>query len=111
MLVDGDPVVYLERGGKSIRTLPAFADAETAALALRALAGLVVDGRMRSLQVARIDGVPIAVITASRRARGRLASRPDTAGFVLGGGRGRERRASEVARTLGLEVATSGGRT
>ena len=60
VLVDGDPVVYLERGGKSIRTLPAFADAETAALALRALSGLVTDGRMRSLQIARIDGLPIA---------------------------------------------------
>jgi ATP-dependent Lhr-like helicase len=60
VLVDGDPVIYLERGGKSVRTLPAFADAETAAVALRALSGLVIDGRMRSLQIARIDGLASA---------------------------------------------------
>jgi len=60
VLVDGDPVVYLERGGKSIKTLPAFADADTASLALRALSGLVTEGRVRSLQIARIDGLPIA---------------------------------------------------
>jgi ATP-dependent helicase Lhr and Lhr-like helicase len=59
VLVDGDPVIYLERGGKSLRTLPAFADADAAALALRALGGLVIDGRMRSLQISRIDSVPI----------------------------------------------------
>ncbi len=60
VLVDGDPVVYLERGGRAIRTLPAFADAATAELALRALATLVTDGRVRTLQVSRIDGETIA---------------------------------------------------
>ncbi len=60
VLVDGDPVVYLERGGRSIRTLPAFADVEMAALALRALGDLVADGRTHTLQITRIDGVPTA---------------------------------------------------
>ena len=50
--------------------LPAFADAETAALALRALAGLVADGRMRSLQIARIDGLPVASSPHRDDARG-----------------------------------------
>ena len=56
VLVDGEPVVYLERGGRSLQTLPAFAERETAAVALDALRQLVADGRFRSLQVERVDG-------------------------------------------------------
>jgi ATP-dependent Lhr-like helicase len=86
VLVDGDPVVYLERGGKSMRTLPAFADAETAALALRAMSGLVTDGRVRSLQIARIDGLAIG----SSPHRATLAQAGFEAGYrglVFGGPR------------------------
>ena len=60
VLVDGEPVVYLERGGKSLQTLPAFADRDTAAVALNALRQLLADGRFRSLQIERVDGVPVA---------------------------------------------------
>jgi ATP-dependent helicase Lhr and Lhr-like helicase len=60
VLCDGAPVVYLERGGRSIQTLPAFADPACAREALSALAGLVADGRLRSLQIERVDGVAIA---------------------------------------------------
>jgi ATP-dependent Lhr-like helicase len=60
VLIGGQPVVYLERGGRSIQTLRAFADAPLAARALSELRQLVADGRVRSLQVERIDGVPVA---------------------------------------------------
>jgi len=60
VLVDGQPVVYLERGGKSLQTLPAFGDDELAAAALNALRQLVADGRFRSLQIERVDGVAVS---------------------------------------------------
>ncbi|MEO6350876.1 MAG: hypothetical protein ABIP53_09510, partial [Candidatus Limnocylindrales bacterium] len=59
VVVDGEPVVYLDRGGKSIQTLPAFADPYVAQRALQSLRQLVADGRYRSLQVERVDGVPV----------------------------------------------------
>jgi ATP-dependent helicase Lhr and Lhr-like helicase len=60
VLVDGEAALYLDRGGKSLQTLPAFgADATVADSALRALAGLVADGRLRSLQIERIDGTAV----------------------------------------------------
>jgi ATP-dependent Lhr-like helicase len=60
VLVDGEPALYLERGGKSLQTLPAFADTNTAATALNALRQLLADGRFRALQIDRIDGTPVA---------------------------------------------------
>jgi ATP-dependent Lhr-like helicase len=86
-LVDGVPVVYLERGGKAIRTLPAFEDGPTAALALRALAALVADGRVRSLQIGRIDGLPVAA-SPHRDALVQAGFAAGYRGFVLGGPRG-----------------------
>ena len=59
VLIDGEAVVYLERGGKSLQTLPAFADVAIAAQALTALRQLVADGRFRSVQIERVDGVPV----------------------------------------------------
>jgi ATP-dependent Lhr-like helicase len=59
VLIDGEPALYLERGGKSLQTLPAFADREIAAQALSALRQLVADGRYRSLQIERVDGGPV----------------------------------------------------
>jgi len=60
VLHDGEPILYLDRGGRSLQTLPGFASAEAAGAALHALAGLVADGRLRALQVERLDGTPIA---------------------------------------------------
>jgi ATP-dependent Lhr-like helicase len=57
--IDGEPVIYLERGGKSLQTLPAFADRDAAQMALGALRQLVADGRFRSLQIERVDSVPV----------------------------------------------------
>ena len=59
VLIDGEPVLYLERGGKTLQTLPAFADRDAAETALSALRQLVADGRFRSLQIERVDGVPV----------------------------------------------------
>ncbi len=59
VLVDGEPVIYLERGGKSLQTLPASDDAARTQAALAGLSELVVDGRFRSLQLERVDGEPI----------------------------------------------------
>jgi ATP-dependent Lhr-like helicase len=60
VLHDGEPILYLDRGGRSLQTLPGFASVEAAKAALHAVAGLVADGRLRSLQVERIDGTPVA---------------------------------------------------
>ena len=59
VLIDGEPAAYLERGGKSLQTLPAFADGDISRQALAALRQLVADGRYRSLQIERVDGVPV----------------------------------------------------
>jgi ATP-dependent Lhr-like helicase len=60
VLVDGDPVLYLDRGGTSLQTLPAFDDEERALLAARALRGLLADGRMRELVISKVDGEAVS---------------------------------------------------
>ncbi len=60
VLVEGVPVLVAERGAKGIVTLPAFDDPEMARTALRALAALVAEGKVREVVVARIDGEPVA---------------------------------------------------
>ena len=59
-LVDGVAALYLERGGSTLQTLPAFDDPATAAAALGALRSLLSDGRFRELVVGRVDGVAVA---------------------------------------------------
>jgi ATP-dependent Lhr-like helicase len=58
VLVDGIAAMYLDRGGTSLQTLPAFDDPAVAAAALGALHGLLADGRLRELVVSRVDGEP-----------------------------------------------------
>jgi len=60
VLVDGLAVLYLERGGHSLQTLPASEDQAVATIAFAALRTLVDDGRLRELVVSRVDGVPVA---------------------------------------------------
>ncbi len=60
VLVDGAAVLYLERGGHSLQTLPAADDPATAGAAFAALRSLVEDGRYRELVVTRVDGEPVA---------------------------------------------------
>lgn len=59
-LVDGAAVLYLDRGGSSIQVLPAAEDADALAVALRSLADLVADGRVRELVIGKVDGEPAA---------------------------------------------------
>jgi ATP-dependent Lhr-like helicase len=75
-LVDGSAVVYVDRGGTSIQVLPAGDDPEVLSRALRSLADLVADGRVRELVIGKVDGEPVA---ASRFGDALLA-----AGFVTG---------------------------
>jgi ATP-dependent helicase Lhr and Lhr-like helicase len=58
VLVDGIAALYLDRGGSSLQTLPAFDDPLVAASALGALRSLLADGSRRELVVSRIDGEP-----------------------------------------------------
>ena len=59
VLLDGAAAAFLDRGGRSLQTLPAFDGPGGPAAVLGALAGLAADGRVRSLQLARIDGIPV----------------------------------------------------
>jgi len=60
VLVDGRPVVYLERGGRTIQSFPAADDPAAWLAGLRALGALVADRRLRELVITRVDGLPIA---------------------------------------------------
>jgi ATP-dependent Lhr-like helicase len=54
VLAGGEPVAFLERGARSLLTF----GSEPAAWA-DALAGLVKDGRLRRIELQRIDGLPV----------------------------------------------------
>ena len=58
VLVDGFAALYLDRGGTSLQTLPAFDDPAVATAALGALRELLADGSRRELVISRIDGEP-----------------------------------------------------
>ena len=55
-MVDGEAVLYVDRGGSSLQALPAADAPELLALALRSLSDLVADGRVRELVIAKVDG-------------------------------------------------------
>ena len=59
MLVDGVPALYLDRGGSSLQTLPAFDDPAVATIAAGALRSLLADGRLRELVIGKVDGEPV----------------------------------------------------
>ena len=77
VLVDGAAVLYVERGGKGLATFPAADDPERSGLALAALGGLLGEGRVRELVLARVDGAPLG---QEHPWQARLAE----AGFVRG---------------------------
>ncbi len=56
VLVDGTPSAVLERGGRSLTT---FAGAESGDAWIDAIIGLVKDGRLRKLEIAKVDGVAV----------------------------------------------------
>ena len=55
VLVAGEPAVFVERGGRSLASFPA---AHRHAHWADAVAGLVKDGRVKRMEIARIDGEP-----------------------------------------------------
>jgi ATP-dependent Lhr-like helicase len=57
VLVSGEAVAYLERGGHSLLTFPATAHSSAW---VDGLVALVKDGRLRRLVIGRVDGVPVA---------------------------------------------------
>ena len=77
VLVDGEPAVFLERGGRSLVTFPAGVGADVGAGAWAdGLTRLVKDGRLRSLEIAKVDGAPVVDSPAAEVLR--------RAGFVAG---------------------------
>ena len=56
VLADGVPLVMLERGGRSLAT---FEGAESTDAWIEAVIGLVKDGRLRKLEIAKVDGVAV----------------------------------------------------
>jgi ATP-dependent Lhr-like helicase len=79
---DGEPILYLERGGRSLVTFLPFYDAEIGRLAMAGLAGLVHDGRLRRLQLERVDGAPVAE-SSWRERLSELGFRAAYKGYVL----------------------------
>jgi ATP-dependent Lhr-like helicase len=56
VLVDGAPAAYLERGGRTLLTFDGAGTGEWP----DAIAGLVKDGRVRRIEIARVNGEPAA---------------------------------------------------
>jgi ATP-dependent Lhr-like helicase len=83
VLHDGEPALYLDRGGRSLQTLPAFTDPDVADASLPALDELVADGRVRALQIDRVDGTPVAE-SPHRELLVRAGFRAGYRGYVLG---------------------------
>jgi len=83
VLVDGAPALYLERSGRGLLTLPAFADPEVATSALAALPGLLAPrGPMREVRLERVDRVPPAESALAEALRG-LGFRPSYRSWLL----------------------------
>jgi ATP-dependent Lhr-like helicase len=59
VLVDGVATLYVERGGRTLQTLPAFDGPEVAEAAIPALRRLIGEGRDRELVVTKVDGLPV----------------------------------------------------
>ncbi|MEO6398629.1 MAG: DEAD/DEAH box helicase, partial [Tepidiformaceae bacterium] len=95
VLVDGEPVVYLDRSGRGITTLPAFDSPNVHGLALAGLLAAFEQRGGRGLKLERIDGLQAAdspVVEAFLAGgftvgyRG-LTYRPPTRGAAVAGGR------------------------
>ena len=56
VMIDGVPLVVVERGGRSLTT---FEDAESSDAWIDAVMGLVKDGRLRKLEIAKVDGAAV----------------------------------------------------
>jgi ATP-dependent helicase Lhr and Lhr-like helicase len=82
VLVDGHAVLYLERGGRGLLTLPA-ADSDRLARAVAALPVLVAPGGpLRELRLERVDRAPVAESVLADHLRG-AGFRPTYRGWIL----------------------------
>jgi len=72
VLASGEPAAFLERGGRTLLTFAAGGDGGW----IDALVTLVKDGRLRRIELSRIDGEPAAASAFAEDLR--------TAGFVDG---------------------------
>ena len=83
VLVDGQAVLYVERGGRSLLCLPAARDGERAGRAAVALASLVAPlGPHRELRVERVDRGPVAESPLAE-ALAAAGFRPSYRGWIL----------------------------
>jgi ATP-dependent Lhr-like helicase len=83
VLVDGAAALYMERGGRSLVTLPAADDPEIAAAAVGALRGLVLpDGPLREVVLERVDHEPVAASKLAE-ALAAIGFRPAYRGWIL----------------------------
>jgi ATP-dependent helicase Lhr and Lhr-like helicase len=80
VLVDGTPAAYLERGGRSLATFDHPAPAE---LWLPALRTLVASGRLRKLELTKVDGVPVHDLPGWPARLEAAGYSPGHRGFVL----------------------------
>ena len=80
ILVDGDLVLYLERGGRTVLSWPA--EPSALAAAARELASGVRSGRVGTLTVAAVDGVPV-LASETAGAPTAVAHALSAAGFSL----------------------------
>jgi ATP-dependent Lhr-like helicase len=85
VLHDGELVLYLERGGRSLLTFTPFDERGVAEAAVDALRTLLSGGRSRRLQIERVDGLPVAESPHRERLTA-LGFRPAYRGLVLGAG-------------------------
>jgi ATP-dependent Lhr-like helicase len=72
VLVDGSPAAYLERGGRSLVVFPGVRGESVVQDGrwAQALASLVHDGRVRKVEIARIDGAPVGESPHAEALRG-----------------------------------------
>ena len=83
VIVDGQAVLYLERGGRGLLTLPAAADEERLGRAVAALPRLVVpEGPLRELRLERVDRAPVAESPLAEALRA-AGFRPSYRGYLL----------------------------
>jgi ATP-dependent helicase Lhr and Lhr-like helicase len=83
VIVDGEAVLYLERGGRGLLRLPAAADEGRAARAVAALPSLLAPtGPMRELRLERVDRAPVGDSSLAERLR-EAGFRPSYRGYLL----------------------------
>ncbi len=83
VIVDGRAVLYLERGGRGLLSLPAAADVELADRAVSALTTLVgSEGPLRELRIERVDRGPVGESALAPRLEA-AGFRPSYRGYLL----------------------------